>query len=227
MTANGGEDALAEGRGGPPRHRPAGHRDAGPRRHRGHAPAPRAPAGAGDPADGQGLDRRQGQGPRPRRRRLHRQAVPPGRAGRPRARGHPALLGRAAGRRRDPVRRRGDRPRAAHGHPQRGARAALPDRVAAAPAPGRQRRQGRAPHRAPDQGLGPRVPRRPPVPARLGQSRSAASSAPKPGEPGRIRTFQGIGYLLDVDGDATSPGLGVAPRRCETDRRAQERATIG
>jgi DNA-binding winged helix-turn-helix (wHTH) protein len=24
----------------------------------------------------------------------------------------------------------------------------------------------------------------------------------KPGEPGRIRTFQGIGYLLDVEGNA-------------------------
>ena len=30
----------------------------------------------------------------------------------------------------------------------------------------------------------------------------------KPGEPGRIRTFQGIGYLLDVEGDATSPASG-------------------
>ena len=50
---------------------------------------------AGDPADRQGLDRRQGQGPRPRRRRLHRQAVPPRRAGRARPRGHPALVRRA------------------------------------------------------------------------------------------------------------------------------------
>ena len=40
-------------------------------------------------------------------------------------------------------------------HPQRRARAALADRVAAPPAPRRERRQGRAPHRAPDQGLGP------------------------------------------------------------------------
>ena len=30
----------------------------------------------------------------------------------------------------------------------------------------------------------------------------------KPGEPGRIRTFQGIGYLLDVEGEATSPASG-------------------
>ncbi len=26
----------------------------------------------------------------------------------------------------------------------------------------------------------------------------------KPGEPGRIKTFQGIGYLLDVEGTAES-----------------------
>ena len=35
----------------------------------------------------------------------------------------------------------------------------------------------------------------------------------KPGEPGRIRTFQGIGYLLDVEGDATSPASGSVRRR--------------
>ena len=29
-----------------------------------------------------------------------------------------------------------------------------------------------------------------------------------PGEPGRIRTFQGIGYLLDVEGEATLPASG-------------------
>ena len=51
---------------------------------------------AGDPADGQGLDRRQGQGPRPRRRRLHRQAVPPRRAGGPRARRPAPVVRRAA-----------------------------------------------------------------------------------------------------------------------------------
>ena len=38
-----------------------------------------------------GVDRRQGQGPRPRRRRLHRQAVPSRRAGGPRPCRHPAL----------------------------------------------------------------------------------------------------------------------------------------
>ena len=35
----------------------------------------------------------------------------------------------------------------------------------------------------------------------------------KPGEPGRIRTFQGIGYLLDVEGEATLPASGSHPRR--------------
>ena len=54
---------------------------------------------------------------------------------------------------------------------ERRARPALADRVAAAPAPRRQRRQGRPPHRAPDQGLGSGVPRRPPVPAGLGVAR--------------------------------------------------------
>ena len=70
-----------------------------------------------------------------------------------------------------------------------------------------QRRQGRPPHRAPDQGLGPGVPRRPPVPAGLGQSRVRRKLGAKPGEPGRIKTFQGIGYLLDVD----SPSQAAAP----------------
>ena len=47
------------------------------------------------------------------------------------------------------------------------------DRVAAPSAPRRERRQGRPAHRAPDQGLGSRIPRRPPVPARLGIARPA------------------------------------------------------
>ena len=36
-----------------------------------------------------------------------------------------------------------------------------------------------------------------------------------PGEPGRIRTFQGIGYLLDVEGlsDATANGDDATPGR--------------
>jgi DNA-binding response OmpR family regulator len=49
----------------------------------------------------------------------------------------------------------------------------------------------------PDQGLGPGVPRRPPVPAGLG-SRVRRKLGASPGEPGRIKTFQGIGCLLDV-----------------------------
>ena len=57
--------------------------------------------------------------------------------------------------------------------PQRRARSAVTDRVAAASAPGYQRGQGRAAHGAADQGLGARVPRRPAVPAGLGQSRPA------------------------------------------------------
>ena len=45
-----------------------------------------------------------------------------------------------------------------------------------------------------------------------------------PGEPGRIRTFQGIGYLLDVDGATTSaPADDAASHIGE----AQEAALIG
>src|SRR5215203_3751990 len=43
---------------------------------------------------------------------------------------------------------------------------------------------------------------------RVWVSRVRRKLGAKPGEPGRIRTFQGIGYLLDVDGDATSPASG-------------------
>ena len=46
----------SKGRGDPARHRPARHRDARPRRHRGHAPAARAAARPRHPAHGQGLD---------------------------------------------------------------------------------------------------------------------------------------------------------------------------
>ena len=62
-----------------------------------------------------------------------------------------------------------DRPGAPHDEPRWRARPAEPDGVATAPAPGRQRRQGRPPQRAPDQGLGAGVPRRPAVPAGLGE----------------------------------------------------------
>ena len=82
-----------------------------------------------------------------------------------------------------------------------------------------QRRQGRAPHGAPDQGLGPGVPRRPAVPARLGVSRVRRKLGAAPGEPGRIRTFQGIGYLLDVEPPAT-------PAEIEVEAPVDERAAL-
>jgi two-component system, OmpR family, KDP operon response regulator KdpE len=43
---------------------------------------------------------------------------------------------------------------------------------------------------------------------RVWVSRVRRKLGAKPGEPGRIRTFQGIGYLLDVEGEATSPASG-------------------
>jgi len=43
---------------------------------------------------------------------------------------------------------------------------------------------------------------------RVWVSRVRRKLGAKPGEPGRIRTFQGIGYLLDVEGDSTSPASG-------------------
>ena len=58
----------------------------------------------------------------------------------------------------------------------------------------RERRQGRPPHGAADEGVGPGVPRRPPVPARLDQPRPAqAGGAARRARPDQ--TFQGIGYL--------------------------------
>src|SRR3712207_8568788 len=47
--------------------------------------------------------------------------------------------------------------------------------VAAPPAPRGERRQGGAPYRAPHEGLGPRVSRRPAVPAGLGLAGAARS----------------------------------------------------
>ena len=106
------------------------------------------------------------------------------------------------------VRRRRDRPRAADGHPQRRARPAVADRVAAPPAPRRERRQGRPPHRAADQGLGPEY-RDDLQYLRVWVSRVRRKLGSEPGEPGRIKTFQGIGYLLDVEPPA--PPETVAP----------------
>ncbi len=62
--------------------------------------------------------------------------------------------------------------------------------MAAAPAPRHAPGQGRPPHGAPDEGLGPRVPRRPPVPAGLDQPRptearrEAGRAGPDPDVPG-------------------------------------------
>ena len=85
------------------------------------------------------------------------------------------------------LRRHRDRPRAADGHQRRRARPAVAHRVAAAAAPRRERRQGRAPHRAADQGLGPGVPRRPPVPAGLGLARPAQAGRRSPASPAASR----------------------------------------
>ena len=43
---------------------------------------------------------------------------------------------------------------------------------------------------------------------RVWVSRVRRKLGAEPGEPGRIRTFQGIGYLLDVEGEATLPASG-------------------
>ena len=47
---------------------------------------------------------------------------------------------------------------------------------------------------------------------RVWVSRVRRKLGAKPGEPGRIRTFQGIGYLLDVEGEATLPASGSVAR---------------
>ena len=85
--------------------------------------------------------------------------------------------GAAAGLRRPQVRRRRDRSRAPDGDPQRGAGPAVPHGVAAPAAPGRERRQGRPPHRAPDQGLGTRSTATTSSTCASGSRASAASSA--------------------------------------------------
>jgi hypothetical protein len=47
-------------------------------------------------------------------------------------------------------------------------------------------------------------------------SRALRKLGAAPGEPGRIRTFQGIGYLLDVDGATEKKDHGVeVPEREE------------
>jgi two-component system, OmpR family, KDP operon response regulator KdpE len=50
---------------------------------------------------------------------------------------------------------------------------------------------------------------------RVWVSRVRRKLGAEPGEPGRIKTFQGIGYLLDVDGRASSDGSGPASEAAE------------
>ena len=57
---------------------------------------------------------------------------------------------------------------------------------------------------------------------RVWVSRVRRKLGAKPGEPGRIRTFQGIGYLLDVDGPGTMANPEPAAAAGETERIAGE-----
>ena len=90
----------------------------------------------------------------------------------------------------------------------RGRRAgpAVADRVAAAPAPGGQRRQGRAPHGAADQGLGPGVPRRPAVPARLGLARPPQARGTSPASPAGSGRSRGSATCSTSTGAAVTAG---------------------
>jgi DNA-binding winged helix-turn-helix (wHTH) protein len=45
---------------------------------------------------------------------------------------------------------------------------------------------------------------------RVWVSRVRRKLGAEPGEPGRIKTFQGIGYLLDIEGTATDAPVGSA-----------------
>ena len=61
---------------------------------------------------------------------------------------------------------------------------------------------------------------------RVWVSRVRRKLGAKPGEPGRIRTFQGIGYLLDVEGESTLPASGSIHHEALTpddDNAVQER----
>ena len=79
-----------------------------------------------------------------------------------------------------------------------------------AAAPGHERGQGRAAHGAADQGVGTGIPRRPAVPAGVGQPGPPQAGRRARASPGRIRTFQGIGYLLDVEPATSDIGDGQA-----------------
>ena len=81
----------------------------------------------------------------------------------------------------------------------------LADGVAAPPAPRGERRQGRPAHGAADQGLGTRVPRRPPVPAGLGLEGPAQARR----RAGRARPDQDVpGDRLPARRRAARPGGG-------------------
>ena len=62
---------------------------------------------------------------------------------------------------------------------------------------------------------------------RVWVSRVRRKLGAKPGEPGRIRTFQGIGYLLDVEGDATSPASGSIHEVDDRPACSRSAATVG
>ncbi len=62
---------------------------------------------------------------------------------------------------------------------------------------------------------------------RVWVSRVRRKLGAKPGEPGRIRTFQGIGYLLDVEGESTLPASGSIHHEALTPRRRQRRPGAG
>ena len=69
---------------------------------------------------------------------------------------------------------------------------------------------------------------------RVWVSRVRRKLGAEPGEPGRIKTFQGIGYLLDVDGPGQGGGTGEAvesapetPDTAASERTADEAAPVG
>ena len=182
---------------------------------------------AGHPADRQGLDRRQGQGPRPRRRRLHRQAVPSRRAGRARPRGHPPLVRRGAGSRassqfddveidleRRMVTRNGELVQLSRTewlllqHLAANAGKVVLHTELLTKVWGPEYRDDL-------QYL------------RVWVSRVRRKLGAEPGEPGRIKTFQGIGYLLDVE-PPVPPETVAAGRRptngSADDQRSRRRA---
>ena len=199
VTATGGRGRPREGGGSPPRHRPARHRDAGPRRHRGHAPAPRAAAGPGHPAHGEGRDGRQGQGPRPRAPTT----TSPSRSTPTSSR--PASARSSAARPASSPARASSRSTTSRSTSSGGWSAATAS-WSSSPAP-----SGCCSSTSPTHPgkvvlhtelltkvWGPEY-RDDLQYLRVWISRVRRKLGAKPGEPGRIKTFQGIGYLLDVE----------------------------